>query len=47
VVICAKTAEPVEMPDGLWARIGQGNHVLDGGSDLPWKGQFWEKGRPL
>ena len=26
----AKTAEPIEMPFGLWARIGPRNHVLDG-----------------
>jgi len=30
-VICAKAAEPNEMPFGLWARIGPRNHVLDGG----------------
>jgi len=29
-VTCAKTAEPIEMPFGLWARIGRRNHVLDG-----------------
>ena len=27
----AKTAEPIEMPFGLWARMGSRNHVLDGG----------------
>jgi len=27
----AKTAEPIEMPFGLWARMGPRNHVLDGG----------------
>jgi len=37
-VICAKTAEPIEMPFGLWARIGPRNHVLHGGPDPPWKG---------
>jgi len=26
----AKTAEPIEMPFGLWTRVGQRNHVLDG-----------------
>ena len=47
-VICAKTAEPVERPFGLWARISPGNHVLDGGSDPPMgRGNFWGKGRPL
>ena len=30
-VSCAKTAEPIEMPFGLWARMGPRNHVLDGG----------------
>ena len=45
MVICAKTAEPIEMPFGLWARIGPGNHVLDGGSDLPMeRGSFGERG---
>jgi len=29
--VCAKTAEPIEMPFGLWARMGRSNHVLDGG----------------
>jgi len=29
-VICAKTAEPIEMPFGLWAQMGSRNHVLDG-----------------
>jgi len=24
-------AEPIEMPFGLWARMGPRNHVLDGG----------------
>jgi len=27
---CAKTAESIEMPFGLWAPIGSMNHVLDG-----------------
>ena len=26
----AKTAESIEMPFGLWARMGPRNHVLDG-----------------
>jgi len=26
---CAKTAEPIEMLFGLWARVGSRNHVLD------------------
>jgi len=32
VVPCTKTAEPIEMPFGLWARMGRRNHVLDWGS---------------
>jgi len=24
-----KTVEPIEMPSGLWTRVGPGNHVLD------------------
>jgi len=31
-VICAKTAEPIEMPFGFWARNGPRNHLLDSGS---------------
>jgi len=27
----AKTAEPIEMPFGLWVRMGRRNHVLDVG----------------
>jgi len=27
----AKTAEPIEMPYGLWAQVGSRNHILDGG----------------
>ena len=27
---CAQTAEPIEMPFGLRAQVGSGNHVLDG-----------------
>jgi len=26
--------EPIEMPFGLWARMGPRNHVLDGSADL-------------
>ena len=33
-VICAKTAEPMEMPFRLWARMVHRNHVLDGGPEL-------------
>ena len=27
----AKTPAPIEMPFGLWARMGRRNHMLDGG----------------
>ena len=37
-VICAKTAEPIEMPFGLWAGIGPRNHVLYGSPDALWEG---------
>jgi len=47
MVICAKTAEPIEMPFGLWARMGPRNHVLDTGPEvlgdvamLPWQPIF-------
>ena len=28
-MICAKTAEPIEMPFGIWTWIGPRNHVLE------------------
>jgi len=44
-VVCAKTAEPIGMPFGLWARIGRRNHVLDGGPpvlrDVATATNFW------
>ena len=33
VVICAKTAEPIEMPFGFWIRVVAGSDVLDDGLD--------------
>ena len=30
-VICANITEPIEMPFGLWGRMGRRNRVLDGG----------------
>jgi len=33
-VICAKTAEPIQMPFGLWARMCGRNLVLDGGPQV-------------
>jgi len=36
-----KTAEPTEMPFGMWAQAGPGNLVLDGGQGIPTrKGSF-------
>jgi len=29
MVICAKTAEPIEMPFGLWPRMGPINYMWD------------------
>ena len=44
-VISAKTAEAIEMPFVLWARIGRRNYVLDGVRDPPWEGAiFVERG---
>ena len=38
----AKTAEPIEMLFGLRTPVGPGNHVLDGGPDLPMgRGNFF------
>jgi len=31
---CAKMAEPIEMPFGLWTRVVQRKHVLHGGGVL-------------
>jgi len=46
-VICAKTAEPMEMPV-LWAQMGPRNHVLDVAADHPMgRGNFGGKGGPL
>jgi len=36
----AKTAEPIEMPFGLWAQVGPRKHVLEGGPDPHAKRQF-------
>jgi len=33
-IISAKTAKPIEMMSGLWARMGPGNHVLDGSPEM-------------
>ena len=39
----SKTAEPIEMPFGLLARMGPRNHVLDGVPDPPWEGAILGK----
>ena len=31
-VSCAKTAEPIEMPFGVWTRVCSRKHLLDGGA---------------
>jgi len=38
IISPAKVAEPIEMPFGLWTRVGPRNHVLDGVPDAPWEG---------
>jgi len=44
----AKPADPIEVPFGLRTRVGSGNHVLDGGTDIPHrKGQFWGQEEPI
>ena len=47
VVICAKTAEPIEMPFGLWAWMGSRNRVRWGSRSLVGRGNFLGKGRPF
>jgi len=43
-----KTAEPIEMPFGLWARLDSTNHVLDAVQIPAWKGAIFRgKGRPI
>ena len=45
---CAKTAEPIWMPCGLWAEMGPRNHVLYGGPDPPMRmSNFEGKGQPI
>jgi len=36
----AKTAEPIEMPSGMWTQVGPRNCVLDGVQLLHEKGHF-------
>ena len=40
-VICANTAEPIEVPFGLWAGMGPRHRVLHGVEIPHLKGQFW------
>jgi len=46
-VICAKTAELIEMPFGVLARMGPRNYVLDDGpdvlKDVAMATNFWTK----
>ena len=34
-IICAKMAEQIEVPFGLWARMGRKHHVLHGRCRIP------------
>ena len=36
-----KTAEPIEIPFGLWTRVSSRSHVLHGGPDPPWERAIW------
>jgi len=47
VVNPTKSTEPIEMPFGLWDRVGSKSHVLDIGSRSPLEGAILGKGRPL
>jgi len=40
IVSPAKTAEPIEMPFGLWTRVGPRKHVLDGSCTLTPPGEY-------
>jgi len=46
-VICAKTAEPIEMPVSLWTQMVQGIVSYVGDQIPRGKGQFWGKGAPI
>jgi len=43
----AKVAEPIEVPFGLWTRVGPRNNVLDGGPDFPMHNFEGERGGAL
>jgi len=36
-----KTAEPIEMPFGVWTQVGPSNHVLGRDLDPPREGAFF------
>jgi len=47
-MICAKTAEPIEMLFGMWTWVGPRKHVLDGGHiDATWWYSWWSLVRLL
>ena len=39
-VSCAKMAEAIEMPFGLWTRVGQRKHVFHGQCTLAQPGEY-------
>ena len=41
MVVCGKTAEPIEMPFVMWAPMGPRNRVLHWGPDPPWEGAIF------
>ena len=43
VVICAKTAEPIQVRFGLWTWVGPRKHVLDGAQIPHVEGQLLEE----
>ena len=48
IVSLAETAGPIEMPLGVWTRVGTSTDVLDGDPDPPCKGAIGGgKGQPV
>jgi len=45
IVSPAKTAEPIELPFGLWTWFGRKNHVLDFRPDPLWEGALLRRRR--
>jgi len=45
----AKTAEPIEMPFGMWVLVSPHNHELYGGLDPPEEGAIlgWRRDQPI